>query len=151
MPKKKIETTAIRTQIERSQFLEHSNPLYVTSSYLFEDAEDMRASFADEKDRNIYSRYSNPNTSEFIDKICAMEGAEQGFAFASGMAAVFSTFAALLDAGDHILSSQSVFGSTQTMYKNILPKWNISTSYFQIDALETIESLIQPNTKTLLQ
>ena len=149
MPSKKIETAAIRTQIERSKFLEHSNPLYLTSSYVFEDAEDMRASFADEKDRNIYSRYSNPNTSEFIEKICLMEGAEKGYAFASGMAAVFSTFAALLDAGDHILSSQSVFGSTQTMYKNILPKWNISTSYFQIDALDTIENLIQPNTKVI--
>jgi len=146
---KKIETNAIRTQIERSQFLEHSNPLYLTSSYVFEDAEDMRASFADEKDRNIYSRYSNPNTSEFIEKICIMEGAEQGYAFASGMAAVFSTFAALLNAGDHILSSQSVFGSTQTMCKNILPKWNISTSYFQIDKLDSIESLIQPNTKLI--
>ena len=146
---KKIETNAIRTQIERSQFLEHSNPLYLTSSYVFEDAEDMRASFADEKDRNIYSRYSNPNTSEFIEKMCIMEGAEQGYAFASGMAAVFSTFAALLNAGDHILSSQSVFGSTQTMCKNILPKWNISTSYFQIDKLDSIESLIQPNTKLI--
>ena len=65
-----FETEAIRTQIERSQYLEHSAPIYLTSSYIFEDAEDMRASFADEKERNIYSRYSNPNTSEFITKIC---------------------------------------------------------------------------------
>lgn len=144
-----IETQAIRTQIERSQYLEHSNPLYLTSSYVFEDAEDMRASFADEKDRNIYSRYSNPNTSEFIEKICKMEGAERGYAFASGMSAVFSTFAALLNAGDHIISSRSVFGSTQTMYNNILPKWNISTSYFKINEIDKIESLIQPNTKVI--
>lgn len=146
---KKFETNAIRTQIERSQFLEHSSPLYLTSSYVFEDAEDMRASFADEKDRNIYSRYSNPNTSEFIEKICAMEGAEHGFAFASGMAAVFSTFAALLNSGDHMLSSSSVFGSTQTMYKTIFPKWNISTSFFKVNELESIETLIQPNTKVI--
>ncbi|WP_299888970.1 aminotransferase class I/II-fold pyridoxal phosphate-dependent enzyme [uncultured Lacinutrix sp.] len=144
-----IETQAIRTQIERSQYLEHSNPLYLTSSYIFEDAEDMRASFADEKDRNIYSRYSNPNTSEFIEKICKMEGAERGYAFASGMSAVFSTFAALLNAGDHIISSRSVFGSTQTMYNNILPKWNISTNYFKINEIDKIESLIQPNTKVI--
>lgn len=144
-----FETEAIRTQTERSQYLEHSTPLYLTSSYVFEDAEDMRASFADQKVRNIYSRYSNPNTSEFIDKICKMEGAESGYAFASGMSAVFSTLAALLNAGDHILSCRSVFGSTQTMFKNILPKWNISTSYFKIDEIESIERLIQPNTKII--
>lgn len=149
MSTKHIETEAIRTQIERTQYLEHSNPLYLTSSYVFEDAEDMRASFADEKERNIYSRYSNPNTSEFIEKICKLEGAEQGFAFASGMSAVFSTFAALLDAGDHIVSSRSIFGSTQTFFNNILPKWNISTSSFKVDEVDLIEDLIQPNTKIL--
>jgi O-succinylhomoserine sulfhydrylase len=105
-----FETQAIRGQLERTQFLEHSVPLFLSSSFVFEDAEDMRASFAEEKERNIYSRYSNPNTNEFIDKICAMEGAEAGFAFASGMAAVYSTFAALLKSGDHIVSASSVFG-----------------------------------------
>ncbi|RCW93330.1 trans-sulfuration enzyme family protein [Winogradskyella arenosi] len=149
MKSNRIETQAIRTQLERSQFLEHSSPLYLTSSYVFEDAEDMRASFADEKERNIYSRYSNPNTSEFIEKICLMEGAERGYAFASGMSAVFSTFAALLNAEDHILSCRSIFGSTQTLFNTILPKWNIATSYFKIDELDTIESLIQPNTKVI--
>ncbi|WP_179344163.1 trans-sulfuration enzyme family protein [Winogradskyella ursingii] len=143
------ETIAIRTQIERSQFLEHSNPLYLTSSYVFEDAEDMRASFADEKDRNIYSRYSNPNSSEFVDKVCQMEGAERGYSFASGMSAVFSTLSALLDAGDHIISSQSVFGSTQSLYNNVFPKWNIDVSYFQVNELDKMESLIQPNTKII--
>ncbi len=105
-----FETQAIRNQLERTQFLEHSVPLYLTSSFVFEDAEDMRASFAEEKDRNIYSRYSNPNNNEFISKVCAMEGAAAGFAFASGMAAVYSTLAALLNSGDHIVSSTSVFG-----------------------------------------
>ncbi|WP_452223314.1 trans-sulfuration enzyme family protein [Lacinutrix chionoecetis] len=147
--KNHFETEAIRTQTERSQFLEHSTPLYLTSSYIFEDAEDMRASFADEKDRNIYSRYSNPNTTEFIDKICKMEGAASGYAFASGMSAVFSTFAALLKAGDHIISSKSIFGSTQTMFNNIFPKWNITTSFFNFNEIETIESLIKPNTKVI--
>ncbi|NND16440.1 MAG: aminotransferase class I/II-fold pyridoxal phosphate-dependent enzyme [Eudoraea sp.] len=147
--KKHLRTKAIRTQIPRTEFLEHSNPLFLTSSYVFEDAEDMRASFAEEKDRNIYSRYSNPNTSEFIEKVCQMEGAEAGFAFSSGMAAVFSTFAALLESGDHIVSCRSVFGSTHTLFTQILPKWNISYSYFKIDEIESIPELIQPNTKII--
>ena len=146
---KQFETDAIRTQIERSQFLEHSSPLYLTSSFVFEDAEDMRASFSEEKERNIYSRFSNPNTSEFVEKICQMEGAESGYAFATGMAAVFSTFAALLDSGDHIVSSRSVFGSTHTLFTKYFPKWNIETSYFEVNEVDKIESLIQPNTKIL--
>lgn len=144
-----FETAAIRNQMERSQFLEHSCPIYLTSSYVFEDAEDMRASFAEEKERNIYSRYSNPNTSEFITKVCHMEGAEAGFAFASGMAAVFSTFAALLESGDHIISGKSVFGSTHTLFTKHFPKWNIETSYFDVNHIETVESLITPKTKIL--
>lgn len=144
-----FETQAIRTQIERSQYLEHSVPLYLTSSFVFEDAEDMRASFADEKERNIYSRYSNPNTNEFVDKICKMEGAEAGFAFASGMAAVYSTFAALLKSGDHIVSASSVFGATHSLFMKYFPKWNIQTSYFDINKPGTIESFIKPNTKIL--
>ncbi|RNC91772.1 MAG: aminotransferase class I/II-fold pyridoxal phosphate-dependent enzyme [Allomuricauda sp.] len=149
MSGQKFETRAIRAQLERTQYLEHSAPLFLTSSYVFEDAEDMRASFAEEKERNIYSRYSNPNTSEFIDKVCQMEGAEAGFAFASGMAAVFSTFAALLNSGDHILSARSVFGSTHSLYTNFLPKWNITTTFFDVTSLETVEGLIQENTKVI--
>lgn len=149
MEEKKFETGAIRHQLERTQYLEHSSPLFLTSSYVFEDAEDMRASFAEEKERNIYSRYSNPNTSEFIEKVCKMEGAESGFAFASGMAAVFSTLAALLESGDHILSSRSVFGSTHSLYMNFFPKWNIETTYFEVDGLDKLENLIQRNTKII--
>ena len=147
--KKQFETEAIRTQLNRTEFLEHSVPLYLTSSFVFEDAEDMRASFTEEKERNIYSRFSNPNTSEFVEKICNMEGAEAGYAFATGMAAVFSTFAALLNSGDHIVSSRSVFGSTHTLFTKYLPKWNITTSYFKVDEVDTIESLITPQTKIL--
>ncbi len=146
---RKFETEAIRTQLERTQFLEHSTPLYLTSSFVFEDAEDMRASFAEEKEHNIYSRYSNPNSSEFINKVCKMEGAENGFAFASGMAAVFSTFAALLESGDHIVSAKSIFGSTHTLFTQFFPKWNIGTSYFDINNLEAVEELITPNTKII--
>jgi O-succinylhomoserine sulfhydrylase len=144
-----FETQAIRTQLERTQYLEHSVPLYLSSSFVFEDAEDMRASFAEEKDRNIYSRFSNPNTTEFVEKICKMEGAESGYAFATGMAAVYATFAALLNTGDHIVSASSVFGSTHTLFTKYFPKWNIETSYFDINKPETIESFIKPNTKIL--
>ena len=146
---KNFETKAIRTQTERTQFSEHSVPLYLTSSFIFDDAEDMRASFAEEKEKNLYSRFSNPNTTEFVNKIVDMEGAEAGYAFATGMAAVFSTFAALLNSGDHIVSSRSVFGSTHSLFTKYFPKWNIETSYFKINEPEKIEILIQPNTKIL--
>ena len=152
MSKKEIlnfETRAIRTQIERTAFQEHSSPLYLTSSFIFEDAEEMRAAFAEEKKRNLYSRFTNPNTSEFVEKLCEMEGAEAGYAFATGMAAIFSTFACLLDSGDHIVSSRSVFGSTHSMFMNYLPKWQITTSYFKVDEPDSIEGLIKPNTKVL--
>ena len=144
-----LETEIIRSQIERSQHQEHSSPLYLTSSYLFEDAEEMRASFSEEKERNIYSRFSNPNTSEFIDRIAKMEGAESGYAFATGMSAVFSTLAALLNSGDHIISSRSVFGSTHSLFTRFFPKWNISHSYFKVNEVETIEKLIMPTTKII--
>ncbi|NQW27344.1 MAG: aminotransferase class I/II-fold pyridoxal phosphate-dependent enzyme [Flammeovirgaceae bacterium] len=146
---KNFETEAIRIQTERSQFLEHSTPLFLTSSFVFEDAEDMRMSFAEEKERNIYSRFSNPNTLELVDKMVALEGAEAGYAFATGMAAIYSTFAALLNAGDHILSCNAVFGSTHALFTKYFPKWNIQTTYFKIDQVKDIEQLIQPNTKIL--
>jgi len=144
-----FETQAIRTQIERSQFLEHSSPLYLSSSFVFEDSEDMRASFAEEKEKNIYSRFSNPNNSEFVDKICQMEGAQAGYAFATGMAAIYSTFAALLNSGDHIVSCRSVFGSTHTLLTKYFPKWNIEHSYFDVNDIDKVESLITENTKIL--
>lgn len=145
----RLETKAIRTQMERSQFMEHSTPLHLTSSFVFEDAEEMRAAFAEEKERNIYSRFTNPNTSELVEKVADMEGAEDGVSFATGMGAVFGTFAALLNSGDHIVSARAVFGSTHTLFTKFLPKWNIETSYFNVEEIDTIEALIQPNTKII--
>ncbi|MEG0917537.1 MAG: aminotransferase class I/II-fold pyridoxal phosphate-dependent enzyme [Myroides sp.] len=145
----KKETLAIRNQTERTQYLEHSTPLFLTSSFVFEDAEDMRASFAEEKDRNIYSRFSNPNVSEFIEKMVLLENAEDGVGFATGMAAVYNTLVTFLNSGDHIVSASSVFGSTHTLFTKYLPKWNIETTYFNISEPETIESKIQSNTKIL--
>ncbi len=144
-----FETQAIRSQMERSQYLEHSTPLHLTSSFVFEDAEDMRASFAEEKQRNIYSRFSNPNTTEFVQKVTQMEGAEEGVAFASGMGAVFATFATFLNAGDHIVSARALFGSTHTLFTKYFPKWDIHSSYFPVDDLSSVEALIQPNTKCI--
>lgn len=143
------ETVAIRKHIDRTYQKEHSNPLYLTSSFVFDSAEEMAAVFADEQEGNIYSRYSNPNVDELIDKVALLEEAESGWATSSGMAAVFTTFAALLKAGDHIVSSRSVFGSTHRLFTEIFPKWGITTTY--VDALdyEGYANAIQDNTKIL--
>jgi O-succinylhomoserine sulfhydrylase len=146
---KKFETNAIRTQAEQSANREHSVPVYLTSSFTFEDAEQMRAMFADEQGGNIYSRFTNPNTSEFVEKMCVLEGAEAGFATATGMAAVFASFMALLKSGDHILSSSSIFGSTHTVLTKFLPKWGITCSYADVNKPETWEGLINENTKMI--
>lgn len=146
---RKPETNAVRDQIERTQFMEHSSPLFLTSSFVFEHSEEMRAAFADELDRNIYSRFTNPNTTELVLKIAHMEGAEDGVSFATGMGAVFGTFAALLDSGDHIVSARSIFGSTHSLFSKYLPKWNIETSYFDVDSPQQAEALIKPNTKII--
>ncbi|MEM7371256.1 MAG: O-succinylhomoserine sulfhydrylase [Bacteroidota bacterium] len=146
----RFETRAIRTQIPRSQHREHASPLFLTSSFVFEDAEQMRALFAQEQKGNIYSRFTNPNTREFIDKICQMEGAEDGFATASGMSAIFTTLATLCRSGDHILACRSVFGSTHSILTKHLPKWNISHSYGDINKPESWHELIQPTTKLIL-
>jgi len=144
---KNFETLAIRTQSERSQFNEHSTPLHLTSSFVFDDAEQMRAMFSDEVEGNIYSRFSNPNTTELIEKICALEEAEAGWATATGMAAVFTTFGALLQQGDHVLACRSIFGSSHTILTKILPKWGISFTYVDIDDTENWATAVQENTK----
>lgn len=143
------ETVAVRTQLNRSEFLEHSVPLYLTSSFVFTDSEDMRSSFAEEKERNIYSRFSNPNTTELVEKMVLLEKTEDGLAFATGMAAVYNTLAALLNAGDHIVSASSIFGSTHTLFTKYFPKWNITTTYFNCGEPDSIEDKILPNTKIL--
>jgi O-succinylhomoserine sulfhydrylase len=143
------ETKAIRIQTPRTPEMEHSTPLFLTSSFCFDEAEDMRAAFADENDMNIYSRFVNPTVEEFVQKICALEGAEEGFATATGMAAISSTFLALLQQGDHILSGRAVFGSTHTLFTKYLPKFGISTTYMDADRPDTWAALIQPNTKLI--
>lgn len=142
-----FETIAIRAQLERSQNNEHSVPLYLTSSFVFDTAEDMRAAFNEENDDHIYSRYTNPNLSEFVNKVALLEGAEAGVAMSSGMAAIYTTFMAVLKSGDHVVSCSSVFGATHAIFTKYFPKLNISYSYFNINNPGDIEKLIKPNTR----
>ncbi|MBN8781509.1 MAG: O-succinylhomoserine sulfhydrylase [Sphingobacteriales bacterium SCN 48-20] len=144
------ETRAIRIQTPRTAQKEHATPLFLTSSFVYDKAEDMAAAFEDDNlDVNIYSRFSNPTVDEFIAKIASLEGAEDGVATGTGMAAVFSTFMTFLSAGDHILSASAVFGSTHSILTKYLPKWGITSDYFDMNKPESIEALIRPNTKML--
>jgi O-succinylhomoserine sulfhydrylase len=142
-------TQAIRIRADQTPEKEHSSPLFLTSSFCYDDAEEMRAVFADEKEAYIYSRFSNPTVQEFTDRLCALEGAEAGFATASGMAAVVASFLSLLKKGDHLLSCNAIFGSTHTIITKYLPKYGIDYSYVDAADPKTWESAIRPNTKMI--
>lgn len=144
-----FETLAIRAQTPMSPEHEHSVPLYLTSSFRFDDAEHARALFTEEVAGNIYSRYSNPNTDEFIRKLCLLEGGEDGIATASGMSAVFTAIAARVSAGDHVLSSRAIFGSTHQIFTRILPKWGVSYDYADVGDPSSWERLLRPETKLI--
>ena len=145
----KQETKLIRTQVKRTENREHAVPLYFTSSFTFENSDQMAALFNEEEDGFIYSRYSNPNVDEFVRKMADLEHAENGWATASGMAAVFTTFAAFLKQGDHIVSCRSIFGSTHKLFTEIFPKWGITTTYVPFDDVASWEQAITPNTKMI--
>ncbi len=142
-------TKVIRTRTERSKEMEHSSPMFLTSSFVFDNTEDMRAAFADETDANIYSRFSNPSVQEFTDRICALEGAEDAYATASGMSAIFASFMTFLKKGDHLLSCNAIFGSTHTIIKKYLPNYGIECSYVSAGDPATWEAAIRPNTKMI--
>jgi O-succinylhomoserine sulfhydrylase len=144
-----FETLAIRAQASMSPEHEHSVPLYLTSSFRFDDAEHARALFSEEVAGNIYSRYSNPNTDEFINKLCLLEGGEDGIATASGMSAVFTAIAARVSSGDHVLASRALFGSTHQIFTRILPKWGVSSDYADVSDPSSWERLVKPNTKLI--
>ena len=146
---KKFETLAIRTQTVRSEQREHSTPLHLTSSFVFDDSSQMEAMFADELEGNIYSRFSNPNVTELIEKIKLLEGAEAGWATATGMAAIFSTFGALLSQGDHVLACRSVFGSTHNILTKILPSWGIETTFVDFDDTKNWDKAVRKSTKLI--
>lgn len=149
MSYKNFETQAVRIAESASDQREHSSPIYLSSSFVFDTAEQARQMFADEIPGNIYSRYANPNTSDLIAKVCAAEGTESGLTTASGMAAMFGSMAALLSQGDHILASRSLFGSTHQLLTRVFPKWGISHTYGDIKDIARWEELVQPNTKML--
>jgi O-succinylhomoserine sulfhydrylase len=150
MSERKPQSRAVRIQTKRTGEKEHSTPLFLTSSFTYDSAQDMAAAFADDTlDVNIYTRFSNPSVDEFIEKIASLEGAEDGVATGTGMAAVFSTFMTFLSKGDHIISASAVFGSTHTILTKYMPKWGIEYSYFDMNQPASIEALIRPNTKML--
>jgi O-succinylhomoserine sulfhydrylase len=144
-----FETKAIRTQTDRSQHHEHSTPIFATSSFVFDDAEHMRALFANELDGNIYSRFTNPSVREFENKMTILEEGEDSIATSSGMAAIFATFASLLSSGDHILISKAVFGSTFRVAEDYLNKWGISHNYIDHLDMSSWDDKLQSNTKLL--
>ena len=146
---KKDQSRIIREQATRSATREHSVPLYLTSSFIFESAEQGRAIFAEEEEGMVYSRYANPNTTEFIKRVSTLEGAETGLAFASGMAAVFASFAAFIESGDHIVSSRAIFGSTHQLLTQVFPKWGVTHTYVNTADIDAWENAIQANTKIL--
>jgi len=145
----KDQSKIIREQADRSATCEHSVPLYLTSSFIFDSAEQGRAIFADEEQGMIYSRYANPNTSELINKVCILEEAEAGLSFSSGMAAVFASFAGIVESGDHIVSSRAIFGSTHQLFTQLFPRWGVTTTYVDAVDPEEWEKAIQPNTKII--
>lgn len=143
-------TKAIRTQLGPTEQKEHSNPIFMTSSFCYDNAEEMRAVFADEKEANMYSRFINPNTQEFEQKMAILEGTETAYSTASGMAAIFSTFMALLQQGDKILACNSIFGSTHTVLSKYLPKYGIDHDYVSAKATEQEwENSIDEHTKMI--
>ncbi|MFD2570354.1 trans-sulfuration enzyme family protein [Spirosoma soli] len=145
----KKQTKAIRTQAKKSQNREHSVPLYLTSSFAFESAEQGKALFDETEEGNIYSRFSNPNVSEFVEKVCMLENAEDGIATGTGMAAVFASMAGLLKSGDHLVACRALFGSAHQIITQILSKWGITYTYVDATATEAEwEAALQPNTGT---
>lgn len=146
---KKDQSKIIRNQVLRSDKREHSVPLYLTSSFIFDSAEQGRAIFADEEEGMVYSRYSNPNTEEFIEKVCILEQAEAGLSFSSGMAAVFASLAAFVSNGDHIISCRAIFGSTHQLLTQLFPRWGVTHTYVDAGYPEQWETAIQDNTKII--
>ena len=143
-------TEAIRIQTARTNEKEHSTPLFLTSSFVYDSAEEMGDAFTDDgPDVNIYSRFSNPTVDEFVAKITALEKAEDGIATGTGMAAVFATFMTFLKSGDHLVSASAIFGSTHTLLTKYLPKWGIQHSYFDAANPSVLENCIQANTKMI--
>lgn len=146
----RFETDAVRIQTERTAQREHATPLFLTSSFVFDSAEQARALFASEEEGNIYTRFSNPNHDELVRKLCALEGTEDGVVTGSGMAAVFASIAAFLRSGEHLVLARAVFGSTHQIVSQLLPRWGITHTYVDVRKPEEWEAAIRPETRMLL-
>ena len=144
-----FDTLAVRAGQERSQFGEHSEALYLTSSFVFANAAQAAARFSGNEPGNVYSRFTNPTVATMQDRLAALEGAEGCIATATGMAAILATVMALLKAGDHIVASRSIFGATQQMFGNILPRFGVDTSFVDDGAVGAFRAALRPNTRLI--
>ena len=144
-----LDTLAVRAGIVRTLEGEHSEPIFTTSSYVFDNAADAAARFAGETPGNVYSRYTNPTVRTFEQRIAALEGAEQAVATASGMAAILSTCMALLKAGDHVVCSRDVFGTTVNLFGKVMAKFGVEVSFVPLLDMEQWRRAIKPNTAML--
>jgi O-succinylhomoserine sulfhydrylase len=144
-----LETQAIRAGHKRTSEDEHSMPIFATSSYVFDSAEEAALRFTGQKAGNIYSRFTNPTVSAFQERLALMEKGERCLAFASGMAAIMAVGMGLLKAGDHVVCSRSVFGNTVLMFQNYFGKFGVETDFVELTDLSAWESAIKPNTRFL--
>ncbi len=142
-----LDTLAVRAGIERSQFNEHSEALYLTSSFVFGSAAEAAARFSGEEEGNVYARFTNPTVTAMQQRLAALEGAEACIATASGMAAIMSAVMALLSAGDHVVVSRGVFGATQQLFGNILSRFGITSTFVPATDLEAYRAAVTPTTK----
>ena len=145
--RKGLRTRVIRAQAHGEDQREHTSPIFMTSSFLFDSAEHARSLFSGDEEGNIYTRYSNPSVDEFVERMCILEGTPDGIAVASGMSAIFTPLAALLNAGDHVLAARSVFGSTHQILTRILPRWKIEHSYGDVREPESWADLVRSTTR----
>lgn len=144
-----FDTLALRAGIHRSQFREHSEAMYLTSSFVFENAAQAAACFTGKSEGNIYSRFTNPTVTAFQERLAALEGAEACVATASGMSAILAMAMALLKAGDHVICSASVFGSTVTLFSNIMGKFGVETTFVAGADVAAWKGALRQNTKLL--
>lgn len=141
------DTLAIRSGIERSQFGEHGEAMYLTSSFVFENAAQAAARFSGEEEGNVYARFSNPTVTAMQTRLAALEGAEACVATASGMSAILSLAMAMMQAGDHVVASRGLFGATQQLFGNILSKFGIETTFVPATDLDAYRAAVRPRTK----
>jgi O-succinylhomoserine sulfhydrylase len=142
-----FDTLAVRAGQERSQFNEHSEALYLTSSFVFENAAQAAARFSGAEPGNVYARFTNPTVTAMQERLAALEGAEACIATATGMAAILSTVMALMKAGEHIVASRSIFGATQQLFGNILPRFGVDTTFVDQNTVEGFRAAMRPTTK----